>query len=108
MDAPFWEELIRFLLAVLTTATAIALVIDWRRSRDLSISPLMAYLAATVGAYAAWRWFIVVLGLTTDAGDAWARDVEPYVRSIGNVLLLLVFLAALLMSIFHAKGRGGE
>ena len=105
MDAPIWEELIRVLLALVMSAAGIALFIDWRRSRALSISPLLAYKAGTVIAYAVWRWAIVWIGLQLDAGTDYSRDIEPYIRSIGNVLLLLVGLGMLLVAFFHARGR---
>ena len=105
MNAPSWEEALRIALAVVSTAAGIALTTDWRRSRALSISPLMAYMAGTVLAYAVWRWVIVVIGLTMDAGSDYARTIEPYVRSTGNVLLLLVFMALLFTAWVHVRAR---
>jgi hypothetical protein len=105
MDAPLAELLIRFGLAVLVTVTATALILGWRHFPHYAAAPLVRYLTATVTVYAAWRWYIVWVGLQSDTDGSYATDVEPYVRAIGNVLLSLVFVAILLMAVFHRRRR---
>ena len=103
MDAPAYELLIRLALAVLATIAGTALAIGWRRARSYPASPLLAYLAGVVIVNAAWRWYILWLGLQHDVDGSWAIDSEPVIRSIGSALLGLLYLALALIAVFHAR-----
>ena len=66
MDAPDYEIFLRLALAVLATIAGITLALGWRRARCYPASPLLAYLAGVVIANAAWRWYVLWLGLQHD------------------------------------------
>lgn len=99
MDAALVEETIRVILAVLISASFGALLYMARWVGRRPSRWVLYYLAATMGAYAVWRWFIVWLGIIP--GET-GFD-EPTVRSIGNGLLILIFVAVFLMAAHHAR-----
>jgi len=99
MDASLVEEAIRIVLAILVSATFGALLY---MARWIGLRPsrwVQYYLTAVMGVYAAWRWFIAWLGFWPDESG---YD-EPTVRSIGNVLLILIFFAVFFMAAHHAR-----
>ena len=105
MAAPDWENLVRLLIAVVATGTAVLVFRTWLRSRGCGAAPLVLYLATVVAANALWRWAILGLGLASEETEQWRRDVEPLVRSIGNALLILLYVGIALIAIFHARRR---
>lgn len=103
MDAPLVELLIRAAVAVVATGATVALGWSWRHARAYPASSLIAYLATVVGLNAAWRWYILWVGLQSDSDGGWATQVEPYIRSMGNALLILLYVGLILIAFFHAR-----
>ena len=108
MDAPTWELLVRALYAVVATLAFASLALGWRYLRSYSAAALTRYLTVVIGVNAAWRWYVLWLGLQHDADGQWSVNVEPMVRTLGNALLILLFVAVGLLAYFHTHRRGGS
>ena len=108
MDAPVIELLVRALYAVIATVVLAVLINGWRHLAGYPAAALTRYLTVVVGLNAAWRWYVLWLGLQSDSDGQWSVNVEPMVRTLGNALLILLFIAVGLLAYFHTHRRGGS
>lgn len=99
MDVPAEsvEVLIRLLTAVgVTVVTAISAYGTWLLGRHPGHS-LYLFLTGAVALSAAWRWYILWLGIRPDVAYN-----EPLVRTVGAALFLLVMLAIGMLMLHHS------
>lgn len=107
MDAPFWEEVIRIITALVACFAFASVFTLWRVQTEQGspIRHLTAFMSAVLGAMLLNRLYIVWVGLQNDVDGSYARDIEPIVRALGASLLSLILLGAGLVAIFYIKHR---
>lgn len=103
MDAPLAELLIRLLLALVVTGVFTIFALSWPYIGSMPVSTLYRFMTVVLGMNAAWRWYVLWIGLQHDETGQWAREAEPYIRTIGNALLILLYISIGLVAYFHVR-----
>jgi len=108
MDAPLAELLVRLLYAIIASAVFGVLLYGWRYLGTYPAAALTRYLTIIVGMNALWRWYVLWIGMQKDSDGQWSVDVEPMVRTLGNALLILLYIAIGLLAFFHIRRIGKD
>jgi hypothetical protein len=98
---PLYETVVR----AVTFIVALWAAVESARatgSQPRPVRPLLVYLTGILVLIAVWRGFVLAIGLVADEGPALAW-VEPYVRTIGTSLLLLLLFGVGLIAAFHRR-----
>jgi hypothetical protein len=103
MDAPPAELLVRLILAVVVSVVFALLLASLPHIRKVPVAPLYRFITVVVGMNAAWRWYILWIGVQSDTDGQWAITMEPIIRTIGNGLLVLLYLSIGLIAVFHIR-----
>jgi hypothetical protein len=107
MDAPIWESIIRAVTLGVALFTAVCVVRLWlihHRAKD-PIRFLTGYLSFVTVTLAIDRVYVLYVGFLNDRDGTYARDIEPFVRSVGASLLILLLLGVGLIALFHIRHR---
>jgi len=107
MDAPFYEIVVRVVVALVSLFAFSAVFTLWRVQIEEKhpVRYLTCFMTGVLFALLLDRLYIVWIGLQNDTDGSYARDVEPLLRAFGASLLGLVLLGAGLVAVFYIKHR---